>query len=177
MNTPFLFILATSASDIATRWDSPGIILLKLAAILILVLLNGFFVASEFAIVKIRTSQLDALIEKGNRRAMFARQVVEHLDAYLSATQLGITLASLGLGWLGEPFLASILEPFFLLFGITSSLVIHTASFAIAFSIITYLHIVLGELAPKSLAIRKALPVTLLVSRPLDLFYALKKPK
>ncbi len=88
-------------------------IFLKLLSIAFLVALNGFFVASEFAIVKVRTSQLDTLVAKGNRRARHARQVATHLDAYLSATQLGITLASLGLGWLGEPFLAEMIEPLF----------------------------------------------------------------
>ena len=96
----------------AVAWDTPGVIFLKLLAIASLVALNGFFVASEFAIVKVRTSQLDALVAQGSRHARHARQVTAHLDAYLSATQLGITLASLGLGWLGEPFLAQIIEPF-----------------------------------------------------------------
>jgi CBS domain containing-hemolysin-like protein len=103
--------LAVSASpDVAgpaTSWDEPGVIFLQLLAIGFLVALNGFFVASEFAIVKVHASQLDALAAQGNRRAVHARQVTTHLDAYLSATQLGITLASLGLGWLGEPFPAS----------------------------------------------------------------------
>lgn len=147
-------------------------ILLKLATILFLVLLNGFFVASEFAIVKVRSSQLHALGEG----ARLARHVVTHLDAYLSATQLGITLASLGLGWLGEPFLAGMLEPFFALAGITSQGVIHGVSFGVAFATITALHIVLGELAPKSLAIRKAVPTTLWITRPLGVFYLLFKP-
>ena len=90
---------------IAENWDPPGILLGKLAIIIALVGLNGFFVACEFAIVKVRMSQLDALAEEGNLRAQFARHVRSHLDAYLSATQLGITLASLALGWLGEQFL------------------------------------------------------------------------
>jgi len=90
----------------ATAWDSPWIIVFKLAVVLLLVLLNGFFVASEFAIVKVRGSQLQALADQGERRAELARHVTGHLDAYLSATQLGITLASLGLGWLGEEYLA-----------------------------------------------------------------------
>lgn len=172
----FLFLAVSTNHPLMTEWDSPSIIFLKLLAILALVLANGFFVASEFAIVKIRTSQLDALIDKGNRRASFSRHVVEHLDAYLSATQLGITLASLGLGMLGEPFLAQMIQPFFYKFGVTSEFIIRSFSIVMAFTIITYLHIVLGELAPKSLAIRKALPVTLWVSRPLDWFYVILKP-
>jgi CBS domain containing-hemolysin-like protein len=91
------------AAGPATSWDEPGVIFFQLLSIGFLVALNGFFVASEFAIVKVRTSQLDALAAEGDRRAVHARQVTAHLDAYLSATQLGITLASLGLGWLGEP--------------------------------------------------------------------------
>lgn len=155
-----------------TEWESPLVISFKLCTVLLLVLLNGFFVASEFAIVKVRESQLDALGEE----ARFARHVVAHLDAYLSATQLGITLASLGLGWLGEPFLAQMIEPFFALAGVTSSAIIHGFSFGLAFVTITFLHIVLGELAPKSLAIRKSVDTTLWVTRPLGLFHALFKP-
>ncbi len=159
----------------AVEWDSLSSILLKIAAVIGLVLLNGFFVAAEFAIVKVRASQLDALAgeEKGKAaklRITNAQQVVEHLDSYLSATQLGITLASLGLGWVGEPFLARVIEPLFTVFGVHSAKVIESVSFALAFSTITILHIVLGELAPKSLAIRKPLPTTLLVSAPLRIF-------
>jgi hypothetical protein len=100
---PFLASNAEAVGAPAISWDAPGIILLKLLAVVFLVLLNGFFVASEFAIVKVRSSQLDALAARGNGQARLARHVTSHLDAYLSATQLGITLASLGLGWLGEP--------------------------------------------------------------------------
>ncbi len=178
MNT--LFVLASAAAAPgqapAAGWESPGLILLKLSAVLFLVLLNGFFVASEFAIVKVRASQLDALDAKGDRRVGPARKVVEHLDAYLSATQLGVTLASLGLGWVGEPFLARMIEPVFGLGNVSSPVVIHGVSFALAFAAITILHIVLGELAPKSLAIRQALPTTLLISRPLRLFHQVFRP-
>ena len=87
--------------------------------------MNGFFVAAEFSIVKIRSSQLDALIEKGDRRAAFARHVTEHLDAYLSATQLGVTMASLALGWVGEPYVAQLIEPLFALVGIRSEAVVN----------------------------------------------------
>lgn len=172
----FLESATLLAAAINHEWDSPGLILLKLAVVMFLVLLNGFFVASEFAIVKVRASQLDALVEEGHVRAPFARHVAAHLDAYLSATQLGITLASLALGWVGEPFLAQMLEPFFVLGGIDSPAVVHTICFAIAFGLITFLHIVLGELAPKSLAIRKSLQTTLWVAKPLGLFYAVFKP-
>ena len=177
MNTlPFLANVADAVGAPATNWDVPGIIFLKLLAVVFLVLLNGFFVASEFAIVKVRASQLDALTAPSNGRARLARHITSHLDAYLAATQLGITLASLGLGWLGKPFLADMIEPFFALANITSPVLIETVTFALAFSTITILHIVLGELAPKSIAIRKAVPTTLWISRPLSLFYLLFKP-
>jgi CBS domain containing-hemolysin-like protein len=178
MNFPSLFFLTATpiAEAIAQEWDSPLVLIGKWATILALVFLNGFFVASEFAIVKIRGSQLATLDETGKDRAAIAQHVTKHLDAYLSATQLGITLASLGLGWLGEPFLARMLHPFFALARIESPAVVTSISFALAFSAITFLHIVLGELAPKSLAIRKSLATTLWVVRPLVLFYAIFKP-
>ncbi len=171
-----VFGVAGSHGVLAREWQPPGILLLQGAVLVALVLLNGFFVASEFALVKVRGSQLEALIEQGNKRAEFARHVTEHLDAYLSATQLGITLASLALGWLGEPFLAQMLQPFFFAAGITSATVISTASMTLAFSVITFFHIVLGELAPKSLAIRKSVPTALWVARPLALFHTVFRP-
>ncbi len=171
-----LLAFAPLAEGITSQWDSPGRLFGKLAAIAALVFLNGFFVAAEFALVKIRMSQLEALADEGNTRAARAQTVAGDLDAYLSACQLGITLASLGLGWVGEPFLAQMLQPVFALVGITSATIITSVSFLIAFSIITFLHIVLGEQAPKILAIRKPLPATLIVSGPLRLFYILFKP-
>lgn len=169
-----LTVLATNLP--ATEWDSPLVIITKLAVVLSFVLLNGFFVASEFAIVKVRASQLVALANAGEKRAKLARHVTSHLDAYLSATQLGITLASLALGWLGEEYLSALVEPVFFHFNVTSSTLIHTVSFTVAFTAITFLHIVLGELAPKSLAIQRPLPTTLWTSRPLDLFYLVFRP-
>lgn len=169
-------ILFGAPSHLGGGLDSLESIVFKLLVILGLVLLNGFFVASEFAIVKVRGSQLDALSEQGVKRAGIARQVVTHLDAYLSATQLGITLTSLALGWVGEPFLARILGPLLHLAGVGSQALVDGVSFAVAFGTITFLHIVLGELAPKSLAIRKSLSTTLWVSRPLDLFYVVCRP-
>ncbi len=172
----FLATVAAAVEAPAVSWESPGPLVLKLSAVLLLVLLNGFFVASEFAIVKVRASQLDAILNQGDSRAGPTRKVIENLDAYLSATQLGVTLASLGLGWIGEPFVARMIEPLFALARAGSPAVIHTASFVLAFTFITVLHIVLGELAPKSFAIRKALPTALLISRPLRLFYGLFRP-
>ncbi|MEO6052535.1 MAG: hemolysin family protein [Chthoniobacterales bacterium] len=169
-------VLATATTEVATSWDSGEMILLKLLAIFALVLLNGFFVASEFALVTVRTSQLDALIEQGVRNAKSARRATTHLDAYLSAAQLGITLASLGLGWIGEPFLAKMIEPFFALAGVTSHGLIHFISIILALAIVTALHIVLGEQVPKVLAIRKAVPVALWISTPMHLFYKVFQP-
>lgn len=144
--------------------------------VVFLVFLNGFFVAAEFAIVKIRDTQLIALEEKGNRRAIVARRVVKNLDASLSATQLGITLASLGLGWFAEPIFASLLEPVLDWMSVKSAEAKHSISFAIGFSVITFLHIVLGELAPKSMAIQKPLPTSLWIAAPLEWFYKLSYP-
>jgi CBS domain containing-hemolysin-like protein len=172
---PFV-ALAPLGDAVAEHWDSPIVILAKLAVILGLVLLNAFFVASEFAIVKVRSSQLDALEDEGNVRAVFAKHVRGHLDAYLSATQLGITLASLALGWIGEQFLAHTLEPAFLLMNVHSHAVVSTISITLAFIGITFLHIVFGELAPKYLAIGSPLSVTLMLARPLGAFYILFKP-
>jgi CBS domain containing-hemolysin-like protein len=162
-------------SDLETEFASPGSIVLNLLAIFSLVFLNGFFVASEFALVKVRSTQLDALPE-GDKRAEFARHITSHLDAYLSATQLGITLSSLGLGWIGEPYVARLIEPILVRFGVTTPAIGHGIAFALGFSAITYLHIVLGEVTPKTLAIRKALPTSLIISPPLHLFYIIFRP-
>ena len=159
-----------------TRWDSPAVLVGKLAVIAALVALNGFFVACEFAIVKVRASQLDTLAEEGNMRARFAKYVRGHLDAYLSATQLGITLASLALGWIGEQFLVNILEPFFALANIHSHAFATSVSVTLAFIGITFLHIVFGELGPKYTAIANPLSVVLRLIRPLGAFYVLFKP-
>lgn len=170
------FFERLAATDLHTDWVAPEIALLQILTVFFLVLLNGFFVASEFAIVKVRDSQIASLAGQSGKRVKTARHIIAHLDAYLSATQLGITLASLGLGWVAKPFLAHMLHPFFALAGVQSEAVISTSSFVIAFGIITFLHIVLGELAPKSLAIRKPVPTTLWISLPLELFYRLFKP-
>ena len=172
----FLFGAAPIAKSISEHWESPLLVIAKLATICALVALNGFFVAAEFALVKVRRSQVDTLESEGTKRAAAGKHVIENLNAYLSACQLGITLASLCLGWLGEPFLARMLRPIFSLFGVESGAVTTSISFALAFSAITALHIVLGEQAPKIIAIQKSLGATLFVSPPLRLFYALFKP-
>lgn len=143
----------------------------QMLVILLLVVGNGFFVAAEFAIVKIRASQLKPLLKTGDWRVPMALRAVNNLDACLSATQLGITLCSLGLGWLGEPFLAHWLEPILQDWGVESERLRHSITFGIAFSVITFLHIVFGELAPKSLAIQRPRGVSLWVSAPLLVFY------
>ncbi len=138
---------------------------------LFLVLLNGFFVAAEFAMVKLRSTKVEALAEQNGWRGHILRTVHNQLDAYLSACQLGITLASLGLGWVGEPAFAHLLEPLLAYFGIDSPKLLHGIAFFIAFFIISYLHIVVGELAPKSWAIRKPELLSLWTAVPLYLFY------
>ncbi|GAB4244644.1 MAG: hemolysin family protein [Thermoleophilia bacterium] len=149
---------------------------LGVIAVFVLVLLNGFFVAAEFAIVKVRTTRIEELVDEGNRRARVAQHLTANLDSYLSATQLGITMSSLGLGWIGEPALAHLIRPVIEVFGLTSETASHTASAVTAFAIITFLHIVLGELAPKSLAIQKSEETSLWVAWPLRLFYRLFIP-
>lgn len=137
---------------------------------------NGFFVAAEFALVKVRASQLLLLKDTGGWRVKFALRAVNHLDVALSATQLGITLASLGLGWVGKPIIAARLEPVLSYFGFADPVTVSTASFALAFGAITFLHIVFGELAPKSFAIQRPQRTSLLVSAPLLIFYYLLFP-
>jgi CBS domain containing-hemolysin-like protein len=154
----------------------PSGVFTRLFIILLLIFLNGFFVASEFALVKVRSSQLDLLEEAGNRRAVLANHVISNLDAYLSATQLGITLASLALGWIGQPYVASLLAPVLTYVGISSKAVVDGISITVGFAIITYFHIVLGELTPKTISIRKALQTSLWVSAPLHLFYLIFRP-
>ncbi len=143
---------------------------------LLLVCLNGFFVAAEFAFVKVRKTRLDILAAAGDRRAKSALFGVTHLDAYLSVCQLGITLSSLGLGWIGEPAVAHILRPVLEFFSISSPTLLTSLSIAIGFSIITLLHVVLGELAPKSISIQKAEATVLLVARPMRAVYVLCLP-
>lgn len=144
---------------------------------LVLVFLNGFFVLSEFAIVKVRRSKLEELAKNGSSSAKLALKITNSLDSYLSATQLGITLSSLALGWIGEPAIAKILEAFFSLFiSKQNEVLIHSISFIIAFTSITLLHVVLGELVPKSIAIAKAESIALWVSRPLHYFWLLLYP-
>lgn len=144
---------------------------------LTLVFLNGFFVAAEFAIVKVRASQLKIKADDGDKAAILSSHIVNHLDGYLAATQLGITLASLGLGWVGEPVVSKIIINLFHLLGIQiSETLAHNIALPVAFAIITVLHIVFGELAPKSIAIQKPESTTLAIAYPLNVFYYIFKP-
>ncbi len=138
---------------------------------MLLVLANGFFVAAEFALVKIRATQLQPLARKGDWQAKLSLKVVKRLDAFLSVTQFGITLASLGLGWAGKPYLVRWIEPALEFVGLGDPQTADHLSYVIAFGIISFLHIVLGELAPKSLAIQHPRVVSLWVAPPLMLFY------
>lgn len=154
--------------------DTQSLLFLSLA--LFLVFLNGFFVAAEFALVKLRLTRAEELADERGWPGRMVMHVRQRLDAYLSACQLGITLASLGLGWIGEPAFARLLEPWLLQVGVTDPEVIRGIAFGVAFSIISYLHIVLGELAPKSVAIRSSDEVSLWTAAPLYAFYWLMYP-
>jgi CBS domain containing-hemolysin-like protein len=140
---------------------------------LLLVGLNGFFVLAEFAIVKVRATRLEALAEQGVEKARIARDIITHLDAYLSATQVGITLASLALGWVGEPAFGSLFKRLLDLPGWLSTAASHAMSLTVAFLFITFLHILIGELAPKSIAIQHSEAAALFSAKPLRLFYRL----
>jgi len=143
--------------------------LFYIVAVFLLVLANGFFVASEFALVGVRRTRIETIAAQGDRRARRLLRLLDNLNAYISATQLGITMASLALGWIGEPVFAHLLEA--PLQGVVSDVTLHTISFTAAFTIITFLHIVLGELAPKTFALERAERVALTISWPMDAFY------
>ena len=150
-------------------------IISNLLIIAILIAFTAFFVAYEFAIVKIRGTRIDQLVSEGNKNAIAARTIVTNLDEYLSACQLGITVTALGLGWLGEPTVELILHPLLSHFNMSESISSIT-SFILAFASVTFIHVVVGELAPKTFAIQKAEEVTLLFARPMILFYKIMYP-
>jgi CBS domain containing-hemolysin-like protein len=156
---------------------------LNLLLVVFLVVANGFFVASEFALVAVRKSRIEAMVNEGHKGAERLLGLLNNLNAYISATQLGITLASLGLGWVGEPAVAALLEPVLMRVGeatgatfLASGAVLHTISFIIAFSFITFLHIVFGELAPKTVALELSERVSLVIALPLQIFYKVFYP-
>ena len=148
----------------------------RVIAVALLVLLNAFFVAAEFALVKVRDTQLRPLAQRGHRRARVAELILNRLDAFLSAAQLGITLASLGLGWIGEPVFTALLSPVFGWLQIQSEEARRFLAFAVGFSALTFLHISAGEQAPKWMAIQKPLPTALWVAYPMLWFYRASYP-
>lgn len=144
---------------------------------LLLVALNGFFVGAEFAIIKVRGTRIEEMARAGSRPARVVQRIHRNLDSYLSATQMGVTLASLALGWVGEPAIAGVIEPLFEHLGsFLSAAIAHGIGVAVAFTVITYFHIVFGEIAPKWLAIQNPEQLALLVAMPLDLFYRIFYP-
>jgi CBS domain containing-hemolysin-like protein len=170
-------LLAQTQANLVKEWSFTGNqVLFYFVAIAFFVALNGFFVATEFALVKVRDSQL-AEAEKAKRSgATMARHQLTQLDAYLSAAQLGITLASLALGMLGEPVIAVMLQPLFYKLGMTSEATLHTVSVGIAYAIMSFLHVVVGEQLPKTFAIRKALETSLKVAPAMHVCYMLLRP-
>ena len=172
--TPFL---ASATAELVHEWSfTSSELFWQSVIVMVIVLLNAFFVAAEFAIVKVRDSQLTAAIDDGVRGAKFAQHVTRNLDAYLSAGQLGITLTSIALGIFGEPFVAVVVQPMLFKLGVTSEVVVRWTSIGIAYAVVTYLHVVLGEQTPKVLAIRKSLQMSLLIAPPLHAFYIVLKP-
>ncbi len=150
-------------------------IIAQIVLVAFLIAMNGFFVAAEFCCVKMRPSRLETLIQEGNKRAIYAKKLTDELDEALSVTQLGITLASLGLGWVGEPFVAELILPITHDLGLNSAIG-HTISFALAFTIITSLHIILGELTPKSMAISATEKILLSIALPMLIFWKIMYP-
>ncbi|HET9492915.1 MAG TPA: hemolysin family protein [Chloroflexia bacterium] len=173
---PALFAVAEEAGAQATGFDLSTA--LGLIAVVVLVLLNGFFVATEFALVAVRRSRIEQRVAEGNKAAVRVSNALDHLDTYIAATQLGITMASLALGWLGEPALAHLIEPVLsaVLPGEWAVAGSHAVAVAIAFALITTLHIVLGELAPKGLALQQPEATSLAVALPVSIFLKIFRP-
>nr|HQU94330.1 hemolysin family protein [Pyrinomonadaceae bacterium] len=177
------FLLFFADSTATVEWPTAGWSVLSISSVILLVLANGFFVASEFALVAVRKSRIESLAIEGDKAAIRLLGMLNDLNAYISATQLGITLSSLGLGWIGEPAVASLLDPILVwIAGLTgfsvlaSGAVLHTVSFIIAFALITFLHIVLGELAPKTAALELSERVSYIIAVPLQIFYRVFYP-
>jgi CBS domain containing-hemolysin-like protein len=172
-----MFLLLADASAVVET-PTIGRTLFGLLLVAVLVLANGFFVASEFSLVAVRRSRIESLAAEGDKAAQRLLEMLGNLNAYISATQLGVTLSSLGLGWIGEPYVAAILNPLFMTIAeasgfsvLASGPVVHTISFAVAFSFITFLHIVFGELAPKTAALEISEKVAYFIAVPLQIFY------
>jgi CBS domain containing-hemolysin-like protein len=156
--------------------EDPFLSWLNLFLALALVALNGFFVAAEFALVRVRESRIQQLEQEGSSRAGVVRNALRDLDDYLSVCQVGITVASLGLGWIGEPAVAHLIEPLLHAMGITSERAVSIISFVVGFALITYAHLVFGEQAPKYFSIQKAERTALWISPPLQIFMVLFRP-
>ena len=152
-------------------------IAIKLAAVVVLVLANAFFVGAEFALVSLRRSRVATLIAEGHKRARLLLRITDDLTGYISACQVGVTLASLALGWIGENTIAELLQPGMdmILSGVLSTVATHSVAVAIAFIVITYLHLVIGEFVPKALALERTEKIALAVARPMEIFYRVFK--
>ncbi|MGB6221610.1 hemolysin family protein [Haloferula sp.] len=174
-----IWLLASGSEELAHDLPGLGKTLLYLSGIAFFLLLNAFFVASEFAIVRVRPSQLETYEKENPGSTRTATKVVENLDGYISANQLGITISSLALGFLGQPFVQALVSPLLFMAGMPESVQllwltlepVRWISFALAIASFTFLHVVIGELLPKSIAIRKAVATTLLLTKPLHVFY------
>ena len=170
-----LFLASTGAHSISTEFPDPGVSMLYIVGIVFFLLLNAFFVASEFAIVKVRPSQLEASAKETGRNPKTPLHVVHHLDGYLSANQFGITISSLALGFLGEPFVRALVAPLLLMARLPEQAV-YLISMVLAIASFTFLHVVVGELLPKSIAIRKSVETTFALAGPLRVFYNTFRP-
>jgi CBS domain containing-hemolysin-like protein len=177
MDDPDLLLIFAESGSAAMQFPEPFTMVLNAILVIILVLGNGFFVASEFALVAVRKSRIEMLAKDGSKSANRLLELLNDLNAYISATQLGITLFSLGLGYIAEPAVVKVIEPLMLWIGnatgfsfMTSPTLAHSISFAIAFALITFLHIVFGELAPKTMALELSEKVALTISFPLLIF-------
>ena len=171
--------ILASSSSVATEWPSPGTILFQVGLILFFVLLNGFFVAAEFALVRVRASQLEEALKEGKNDSAtrLAKRMTQDLNSYLSAGQLGITLASLAIGFLGEPVVARLIQPLFAMMGIQlSDGWVLGISIGFAYAVVTFLHITIGEQVPKTLAIRRALGTARFCAGPLRIFFIVFRP-
>ena len=157
--------------------DETGNIAFNLFVIIFLLFSNGFFVASEFAMVKVRKTRIEQLVKEGNFNAKIALEALKDLDKFIAAVQLGVTISSIGLGWVGEGTLARIIEPLFsFLPGISQNIATHTVSVSISFALITFLHVVIGELVPKSIALEYTEKTALVVARPMQIITTIFNP-
>lgn len=157
--------------------DETGNMIFNLFVIAFLLFSNGFFVASEFAMVKVRKTRIEQLVNEGNHNAKIALEAIKDLDKFIAAVQLGVTISSIGLGWVGEGTLAHLIEPVFAyLPGISQTIATHTVSVSIAFALITFFHVVIGELIPKSIALEFTEKTALVVAKPMQIITFIFNP-